>query len=76
MYQLSIKNAKIAARETTRNYRLNDWITKQQVNWSSCREPNSNLTYALMDPKQITTNQEKNLDVRTDSSTEIPALAQ
>lgn len=76
VYQLSIKNAKVAARETISIYRLNDWITKWQVKWSSCRKPNSNLTYAVVDPKEIITNQEKDLHVRTDSFIEIPALAQ
>lgn len=32
-----------------------------------------NLTYAVMDPTQITTTQEKDLDVRTDSTMEIRA---
>lgn len=76
VYQLSIKNVKVAARETISIYRLNDWITKWQVKWSSCREPNSNLTYAVVDPKEIITNQEKDLHVRMDSFIEIPALAQ
>lgn len=66
-YQLSIKNVKVAARETISIYRLNDWMTKWQVKWSSCREPNSNLTCAVVDPKEITTNQEKDLPVRMDS---------
>lgn len=43
------------------------------MKWNTYREANPNLTYAVMDPKQITTTQEKDLDVRTDSSMEIPA---
>lgn len=43
------------------------------MKWNTYRKYNPNVTYAVMNPKQITTAQKKDLDVRTGSFTEVPA---